>query len=476
MDFCSECLESKDEELIDTATRTLAIMKNRPEDEDQDKKVDIPSAGRRRTVVLQNISKPDWLSCAAVTWSFLDGRSFEELSEKVDFDLEILLDAMKEQKTRMKDGVEWTLSCILMLLHTPATGLPVILPKLPQMSDVLLGSIKDSPDVAERACGVIYYLAHGYSCSETTSLSALEPYLSDIVTSLTAAAERNDANLSCAAYETLQEVVRCSDPVKSLEATAPVLRFFLNKFAKTLRLPIDSTRKLDLLAKICGGMQVTIEKLSGSNDGKHVISEVADKIMTLLPKVFIYKIRSATVLEKAMLAIGALARATGPEFRKYMQEFYQHLETGLDNMEENKVCSASVEVASDICRALGYRVLPFCSDLVPVLFRNLCSRKLHRSAKPLIYSCFGDIALAIGIYFEEHVLWVMRMMRDAADECAQRIDREYGEQLKRSVLKAYFAILQGCKRSKPEILEPHAPQILKFVEVVVKDANNRYVF
>ncbi|KAJ0759714.1 putative armadillo-like helical, importin beta family [Helianthus annuus] len=225
---------------------------------------------------------------------------------------------MKKRNTRMKDGVEWTLSCILMLLHTPATGLPVILPKLPQMSDVLLGSIKDSPDVAERACGVIYYLAHGYSCSETTSLSALEPYVSDIVTSLTAAAERNDANLSCAAYETLQEVVRCSDPVKSLEeATAPVLRFFLNKFAKTLRLPKDNTRKLDLLAKICGGMQVTIEKLSGSNDGKHVISQVADKIMTLLPKVFIYKFRSSTVLEKAMLAIGALARATGPEFRKY---------------------------------------------------------------------------------------------------------------------------------------------------------------
>ncbi|KAJ0579362.1 putative armadillo-like helical, importin beta family [Helianthus annuus] len=158
-----------------------------------------------------------------------------------------------------------------------------------------------------------------------------------------------------------------------------------------------------------------------------------------------------------------------------MQEFYEHLETGLDNMVEYKVCSASVEVASDICRALGYRVLPFCSDLVPVLFRNLCSRKLHRSAKPLIFSCFDDIALVIGIYFEEHVSSVMRMMRDAADECAQRIDREYGKQLKRSVLKAYFAILQGCKRSKPEILEPHAPQILKFVEVVVTDANNRYV-
>ncbi|KAJ0586534.1 putative armadillo-like helical, importin beta family [Helianthus annuus] len=257
--------------------------------------------------------------------------------------------------------------------------------------------------------------------------------------------------------------------------TAPVLRFFLNKFAKTLRLPKDNTRKLDLLAKICGGMQVTIEKLSGSNDGKHVISQVADKIMTLLPKVFIYKFRSSTLLEKAMLAIGALARATGPEFRKYMQEFYQHLETGLDNMTENNVCSASVEVASDICRALGYRVLPFCSDLVPVLFRNLCSRKLHRSAKPLIFSCFGDIALAIGIYFEEHVRSVMPRLSDAADECAQRIDREYGKQLKRSVLKAYSAILQGCKRSKPEILEPHAPQILKFVEVVVTDANNRYV-
>lgn len=38
-----------------------------------------------------------------------------------------------------------------------------------------------------------------------------------------------------------------------------------------------------------------------------------------------------------MLAIGALAYATGAEFGKYMQEFYRYLEMGLQNFEEYQV-------------------------------------------------------------------------------------------------------------------------------------------
>ncbi|KAK4396091.1 Importin subunit beta-1 [Sesamum angolense] len=68
--------------------------------------------------------------------------------------------------------------------------------------------------------------------------------------------------------------------------------------------------------------------------------------------------RFASLSCEAMLAIGALAYAVGPEFGKYMQEFYKYLEMG--------------------CRIL----------------RNI-SGELHRSVKPPIFSCFGDIALAI---------------------------------------------------------------------------------
>ncbi|MFS7910431.1 putative armadillo-like helical, importin beta family [Helianthus anomalus] len=72
----------------------------------------------------------------------------------------------------------------------------------------------------------------------------------------------------------------------------------------------------------------------------------ADQIMNLFLKVFAS--RSATVHEEAMLVIGALAYVMGPDFAKYMLEFYKYLEMGLQNFEEYPVCVVIVGVLGDI--------------------------------------------------------------------------------------------------------------------------------
>ncbi|MFS7991656.1 putative armadillo-like helical, importin beta family [Helianthus anomalus] len=68
--------------------------------------------------------------------------------------------------------------------------------------------------------------------------------------------------------------------------------------------------------------------------------QYTDQIMNLFLRVF--ACRSATVHEEAMLAIGALAYATGPNFAKYMPDFYKYLEMGLQNFEEYQVCVVTV--------------------------------------------------------------------------------------------------------------------------------------
>ena len=69
-------------------------------------------------------------------------------------------------------------------------------------------------------------------------------------------------------------------------------------------------------------------------------------------------LRSETLHEEAMLAIGALAYATGPEFSKYMSEFCTYLEMGLQNFEEYQVCAVTVGVVGDICHALEAKNFP----------------------------------------------------------------------------------------------------------------------
>ncbi|XP_076905507.1 importin subunit beta-1-like [Bidens hawaiensis] len=431
-----------------------------------------------------NISKPDWRSREAATYAFgsiLEGPSVEKLSPMVVSALDFLLNAMKDQNSHVKDTTAWTLGRIFELLHSPATGFSVISPtNFQKVMVVLLESIKDSPNVAEKVCGAIYFLAQGYEGFETGS-SVLTPYLPNIIASLITTAERTDANdtkLRSAAYETLNEVVRCSNLAESSQIITQLLPVIMTKLGQTIELQIlssdDKEKQGDLQALLCGVMQVIIQKLGGNDETKPIILQAADQIMTIFLSVF--ACRSSTVHEEAMLAIGALAYAAGPEFEKYMSEFYKYLEKGLQNFEEYQVCSISVGVVGDICRALDDKILPYCDNIMTLLLKDLSSGDLHRSVKPPIFSCFGDVALAIGEHFEKYVAYAIPMMQGAAEVCTQ-IDItdeemvEYGNQLKRSIFEAYSGTLQGFKGSKAEIMLPYASHLLKFIEAVAKDAN-----
>lgn len=432
--------------------------------------------------VQERITKPDWRSREAATFAFgsiLDGPSVEKLSPLVNAGFEFLLNAMNEQNSHVKDTTAWTLSRIFEILHSPASGYSVISAgNLTHIMTVLLESIKDAPNVAEKVCGAIYFLAQGYEDAGPDS-SVLSPYLPNTISALLATADRADARdsrLGAAAYETLNEVVRCAHIPDTVQIIQQLLPVIMNKLGQTVELQIlssdDRERQGDLQALLCGVLQVIIQKLSSTDETKPIILQASDQMMVLFLKVF--ACRSSTVHEEAMLAIGALAYATGAEFGKYMPEFFKYLEMGLQNFEEYQVCSISVGVVGDICRALDDKILPYCDGIMTHLLKDLSNGMLHRSVKPPIFSCFGDIALAIGEHFHKYLQYAMQMMQSASEVCA-RIDSEdeemmeYGNQLRQSIFEAYSGILQGFKSTKAELMLPHANHLLQFIEVVCKD-------
>lgn len=432
--------------------------------------------------VEDNIRKPDWHSREAATYalgSILDGPTFEKLSPLVNAGLDFLLNLMKDENNHVRDTTAWTLTRVFELLHSPANGFSVLSPEnLPRVVKVLLESIQDVPNVAEKVCGAIYYLAQGFE-DAGTSASLLSPYLPDIMTYLVAAADRTDSGdskLRTSAYETINEVVRCANIAEASQIIAQLLPAIMNKLAQTFELQIvsldDREKQSDLQASLCGVLQVIIQKLSNTDETKPIILQYADQIMLLFLRVF--ACHSSTVHEEAMLAIGALAYATGADFLKYMPEFYKYLEMGLQNFEEYQVCAVTVGVVGDICRALDDKVLPFCDGIMELLLNDLRSEVLHRSVKPPIFSCFGDVALAVGDRFEKYVSYALPMMQGAAEICAQMDTddeelMEYGYQLKRSIFEAYSGILQGFKDSKSEVMLPYASHLMQFIELVFKD-------
>ena len=427
----------------------------------------------------ENITKPEWRQREAATYAFgsiLEGPSPDKLTPIVNVALTFMLTALtNDPNNHVKDTTAWTLGRIFEFLHGSTIDSPIITQaNCQQIITVLLQSMKDVPNVAEKACGALYFLAQGFE--EEGPSSTLTPFFQEIVQALLTVTHREDASesrLRTAAYETLNEVVRCStDETASMVLhLVPIIMMELHKTLEGQKLSSDEREKQsELQGLLCGCLQVIIQKLGSSETTKYLFMQYADQIMELYLRVF--ACRSATVHEEAMLAIGALAYATGPDFAKYMPEFYKYLEMGLQNFEEYQVCAVTVGVVGDICRALEDQILPYCDGIMTQLLKNLSSNQLHRSVKPPIFSCFGDIALAIGENFEKYLLYAMPMLQSAAELSAHTSGADddlvdYTNSLRNGILEAYSGIFQGFKNSpKTQLLIPFALHILQFLDSI----------
>lgn len=428
----------------------------------------------------ENITKPDWRQREAATYAFgsiLEGPSPDKLTTIVNVALTFMLSALtKDPNSHVKDTTAWTLGRIFEFLHGSAVETPIITnANCQQIITVLLQAMKDTPNVAEKACGALYFLAQGYE--DVGSSSPLTPYFQEIAQSLLTVTHREDAGearLRTAAYETLNEVVRCStdETAPLVLQLVPVIMMELHKTLESSHISPDG-KQGELQGLLCGCLQVIIQKLGSSEPTRAVLLQYADQIMQLFLGVFACS--SATVHEEAMLGIGALAYVTGTEFVKYMNEFYKYLEMGLQNFEEYQVCAVTVGVVGDLCRALEDRILPYCDGIMTQLLKDLSSNQLHRSVKPPIFSCFGDIALAIGENFEKYLMYAMPMLQSAAELSARTAGAddemlEYTNLLRNGILEAYSGILQGFKNtSKAQLLVPHARHILSFIDSIYQE-------
>lgn len=434
--------------------------------------------------VHENVVSPDWHRREAATYAFgsiMDGPSVEKLVPLVTSALSFMLNAIKDEKIEVRDTTAWTIARIFEFVHGSSLEQPVITAQtLPTVLAVLIERIKDAPNVAQRICGALLHLAQGYEHMEGGT-SPLSPYMQNIMQALLETADREDAGeamLRSSAYEALNEVVRCSadDSAALVVQLIPVV---LQKLSSTFEMQVlsmdDKEKQSIVQAVLCGVLNVIINKLGAKASTRVGVLQYADAMMTAFLRVF--SCRSATVHEEAMLAIGALANETGPDFEKYMTEFFRFLEMGLQNFDEYQVCLVSVGVVGDVCRALDMKILPFCDAIMTQLLKNLNSNELHKSVKPAIFSCLGDIALVIEDQFEKYLPYVVPMLQSASEVSAQQIASldfevlDYNIQLRISILEAYTGILMGFKGKKSEVLQSMAEHLVLFIENVYSDKN-----
>jgi len=154
------------------------------------------------------------------------------------------------------------------------------------------------------------------------------------------------------------------------------------------------------------------------------------------------------------------------------------LMTGLRNFEAYQVCTVAVGLVGDISRAIEGEMKPYCDEIMSALIEALQNSALHRSVKPPVLSCFGDIALAIGVGYEPYLQVSIMMLLQAAQTRAPDDDEDlinYVNMLREGILEAYTGVIQGLKDgNRTDLLLPYIDAIMGFLEMLASDRKNDY--
>jgi importin subunit beta-1 len=109
------------------------------------------------------------------------------------------------------------------------------------------------------------------------------------------------------------------------------------------------------------------------------------------------------------------------------------------------------------------------------LVDDLKNSTIHRSVKPPVLSCFGDIAMAIGAGYQPYLDFSMMMLMQAAVTTVPADDDdlvEFLNLLRESVLEAYVGIIQGLRDGNLlQLFGKYVAPVMQFLEVIATDPN-----
>jgi len=446
--------------------------------------------------VREHIKHTDWRYRDAALMAFgaiLEGPSSGGLQPIVVEAMPLLITLMRDEYVAVKDTAAWTIGRVCELNSEAALKDEYLQPLL----EALVSGLSAEPRVAANVCWAFTSLAEAaYEQAEvpdwqegsTPETYKLSKYFQPIVERLLVTTDRQDAataNLRSAAYEALMEMIKNS-PKDCYEVVKQTIMVVLDRLQQVLQMEsrIQSQQERsqynDLQSLLCSTLQRVLRKVEPAD-----APLISDSIMRALLQMFQSSVNNKTggVQEDALMAVSTLVEVLGEGFNKYMEAFKPFFLIGLKNTAEYQVCHAAVGLVGDICRALSSTIIPYCDEIMTVLLENLSNNEVHRLVKPQILSVFGDVALAVGSYFNKYLEIVLQTLKQASQAQVDRSDYDmidYLNELREGCLEAYAGIIQGLKgggtsnNPAPELtlVQPHVVYIVQFITVVSQDSDH----
>ena len=330
---------------------------------------------------------------------------------------------------------------------------------------------QSEPSTANHLCWAIHHAANnirGQYDEKILPSNELSPILGKLVECLVTQGDRSDAseaNLRANVYEALNVVISTANQEAISTFVAPtLLPMFGERLNATFAMPClnadDLNTRNEWQSYFCGVLQTCINLMPP----EHLIAvdpasgmTTADKFMHIFLQVFASQ--NTTAAQEALLAVGEVCNVLPDAgFDRYMPTFSGMLVGLIAASNEPALCMLALTTTSDVARTLEAKMLQYSDPIVEVML-SLLTRpevdsqisQVHDYIKPAVYSCIGDIAMAVGAGMEKYLQYWLAALQQGVhaakmlkDELTADKDDAYDED-KRNYLNSLVEVISDDK-------------------------------
>eukprot|EP01013_Petalomonas_cantuscygni_P010822 TRINITY_DN2405_c0_g1_i1.p1 TRINITY_DN2405_c0_g1~~TRINITY_DN2405_c0_g1_i1.p1 ORF type:complete len:889 (-),score=219.59 TRINITY_DN2405_c0_g1_i1:264-2930(-) len=424
------------------------------------------------------------------------GPSKETLTPLVRHGLDPIMMMVRANEPRVQQSAAWVAGRIVEFVPEAV---------LPERTEALLACgrevmFRDSPIVAHQGAFIIQRVAGWFNDQlprqgPLPQTSALSPYWQKVVEGLVTAAGRSDGNVARLweiVYEGLSEMISAA-AADVMHLVVQLLPQMIARLASVIEQtkqctnPMEAVQLAIIQGKLAGVLQPMIRKLHETHP--QLVRDNANQMMKLFMDIFQVPVTGVTVTadddnaalyqQEALMAVGSLAEALGPDFGPSMLTFRPALCAALNAYTAPNVVATALGVAEDVIESLGTLDAETARAIMSALLQGLREQALKRFVKPAIVSVIGTMALVLQSEFVTYLPTVMNVFRNAGMMSASRLCEgapdqdtiEWVSSLRFKLAESYDAIFLSLKRSASEHVLKYLDQLLEFVETVWLDSH-----